>query len=339
MFGFDGLPICLCYFGKRDSTVVHNRYGVLASFGKFSPFSIEIEADSIAQLDTDDEKIVYNEWLMFEHSPYSYRNVKRYLQCRMFYGYNKYPIKFKLLEGETKIDERVLAPSENLQVQKWDFEKTPASLRLEFEGQDSPEIYALALDGKSGVAVDNIPLRGSTGTVFTNSNTAMLSAIYQNLNAKLLILQFGGNAAPGMKENYDFYQRSFYNQLSKLKRIIPGVSIIVVGLADMSQKDKDQYVSLPNVTLIRDALKNAAFKADCAFWDTFEAMGGENSMPSWVFADPPLAEKDFTHFTVKGSQIIAQMFYKALMLEYNDYFNSKIKNDKSAGGNVQLSSK
>ena len=107
----------------------------------------------------------------------------------------------------------------------------------------------------------------------------------------------------------------------------------------MSQKDKDQYVSLPNVTLIRDALKNAAFKADCAFWDTFEAMGGENSMPSWVFADPPLAEKDFTHFTVKGSQIIAQMFYKALMLEYNDYFNSKIKNDKSAGGNVQLSSK
>jgi hypothetical protein len=78
-----------------------------------------------------------------------------------------------------------------------------------------------------------------------------------------------------MRDDYKYYERSFYNQLSKLKRLIPGVSIIVVGIADMSQKDKDQYVSLPNVTLIRDALKKAAFKADCAFWDTYEAMGGE----------------------------------------------------------------
>ncbi|RLD77034.1 MAG: hypothetical protein DRJ07_15315, partial [Bacteroidetes bacterium] len=77
--------------------------------------------------------------------------------------------------------------------------------------------------------------------------------------------------------------------------------------------------SYPNVTLIRDALKKASFKADCAFWDMYEAMGGENSMPSWVFAEPPLAEKDFVHFTVRGSRIIAQMFYRALMLEYNGY--------------------
>ena len=91
--------------------------------------------------------------------------------------------------------------------------------------------------------------------------------------------------------------------------------------------------------MIRNALKNAAFKADCAFWDTYEAMGGENSMPSWVFSDPPLAEKDFTHFTIEGSKIIAQMFYKALMLEYKNYFNLNIKDNKSIVGNVQPSSK
>jgi len=328
-------------FGRRDTTVEHNRYGVLASFGRYAPYFIRNDIDSTVDANTEveDRDLVYKEWLQFEHSPYSYRNVKRYSQCRMFYGYNKYSVNFKLLDGEKKIDERILAPSENLRVEKWKFEKTPGTLRLEFEGKGCPEIYALALDGKSGVAVDNISMRGSTGTVFTNSNTAILSAIYQNLNAKLLILQFGGNAAPGMRDNYDFYEHSFYNQLTKLKRIIPGVSIIVVGIADMSQKDKDQYVSLPNVTLIRDALKNAAFRADCAFWDTFEAMGGKNSMPSWRFSDPPLAEGDFTHFTVKGSKIIAQMFYKALMLEYNDYFDSNIKKNKSSGGNVQFSSK
>jgi lysophospholipase L1-like esterase len=322
-------------FGKRDSAIAHNRYGVLASFGMYTKNKKDSDKDSTEVSEPE----VFNEWLQFEHSPYAYRNVKKYFQCRMFYAYNKFPVKFKLIEGETELRKEILNPSTSLQVKKWNFEKTPGSLRLVFEGKDSPEVYALALDGGKGVAVDNIPLRGSTGIVFTNSDTEMLSAIYQNLNAKLLILQFGGNAAPSMRDDYKYYERSFYNQLSKLKRLIPGVSIIVVGIADMSQKDKDQYVSLPNVTLIRDALKKAAFKADCAFWDTYEAMGGENSMSSWVFNDPPLAEKDFTHFTVQGSKIIAQMFYKALMLEYKNYFNSTIKKNKPEGGNVQLSSK
>jgi hypothetical protein len=51
-------------------------------------------------------------------------------------------------------------------------------------------------------------------------------------------------------------------------------------------------------------------------------MGGKNSMPSWVFANPPLAQKDFTHFNRKGGHIIAQMFYNALMAEYDAYQNN-----------------
>jgi hypothetical protein len=58
----------------------------------------------------------------------------------------------------------------------------------------------------------------------------------------------------------------------------------------------------------------------------YEAMGGENSMPSWVFANPALAKKDFTHFTYRGSEIIAQMFYNSLLYEYNVYNNRKINN-------------
>ena len=198
---------------------------------------------------------------------------------------------------------------------------------MEFKGSDSPDIYALALDGLSGVAVDNIALRGSSGTIFTTTSTKLLASIYRNLNVKLVILQFGGNITPYIKEDYTFYEKSFYSQLVTIKKLIPDVSIIVIGLADMSKKEKDKYVSYPNIEIIRDALKKASFKADCAFWDMYEAMGGNNSMPSWVFSEPPLAEKDFTHFTVQGSRIIAQMFYKALMLEYNNFKKSNTKKE------------
>jgi hypothetical protein len=41
--------------------------------------------------------------------------------------------------------------------------------------------------------------------------------------------------------------------------------------------------------------KKAAFKSGAAFWDMYKAMGGENSMPSWVFAEPAGIER-FVHF-------------------------------------------
>jgi hypothetical protein len=57
-------------------------------------------------------------------------------------------------------------------------------------------------------------------------------------------------------------------------------------------------------------------------------MGGKNSMPSWVFANPPLASSDFVHFNTRGARIIANMFYNSLMYEYNLYKkNTSVENE------------
>jgi hypothetical protein len=124
---------------------------------------------------------------------------------------------------------------------------------------------------------------------------------------------------PNVSDDYTYYENWFYNQLAALKRVNPNMSILVIGVSDMSRKKGDYYESYPNVPLIRDALRNAAFRADCAFWDFYEAMGGENSMPSWVFAEPPLATKDFTHLNHKGARIIGQMLFNSIIYEYNAY--------------------
>ncbi len=323
-YGFS-LPIASSYssgwkrfpgFCRRDPSINHNRYGVLASFGRYANNQTH---DSLAN-----DTVIHREWLRFKHSPYAPNSVKRFSVCKMFYGFNEKPVQVSLLANGSLLNSSTLPPSKSLKIKRWNFATTPSNFELKFEGQGNPEVYALAIDGNSGIALDNIPLRGSSGYIFTNSNTAILQAIYQNLNAKLIIMQFGGNMAIANSEDYAYYEHSFYLQLAKLKRIIPGVSIIVVGVADMSMKEKDRYVSMPSVKLVRNALRNAAFKANCAFWDTFKAMGGENSMPSWVFAKPPLAGKDFVHFTGQGSRIIGQMFYKAIMLEYNNYLKERM---------------
>jgi hypothetical protein len=64
-------------------------------------------------------------------------------------------------------------------------------------------------------------------------------------------------------------------------------------------------------------MKKAAFDNDCAFWDLYTAMGGENSMSSWVSNN--LAAKDFTHFSTSGARYVSEMLYNTIMEEYQMY--------------------
>ncbi len=51
----------------------------------------------------------------------------------------------------------------------------------------------------------------------------------------------------------------------------------------------------------------------------YEVMGGKNSMPKWVNAEPKLAAKDYIHFTPKGAKKIAEEFYSKLIGLYDEY--------------------
>ncbi|MBP7496589.1 MAG: hypothetical protein KA792_02880 [Bacteroidales bacterium] len=199
---------------------------------------------------------------------------------------------------------------------------TGGEFSVNFNAQVLPDIYSLCFDGKNGIFVDNIPMRGSSGLEFTRNDFKLLRTMYDSLNVKLFILQFGVNLVPYIVDSYDYYEYALLNQLRLLKKLKPDAAIIVVGVSDVAIKENEHYVSYPNIIKIRNAQKNAALKAGCLFWDLYEAMGGNNSMPAWVNANPPLANKDFTHFSGRGAKLIAKMLYNALMLEYLDYKKS-----------------
>lgn len=310
-------------YGKRDTIIKHNHYGMLGNFARFTPPNNDTIPDSLKSIISNSDlmlnKLMHYASIDIMQSPYSFKPTKHFKRCRMYYGYNKTDVKIKTYSDGELIDESTLPPSDDYKIKTWNFEKTPQILKFEFEAEDSPDIYGFSLEGYSGINVDNIAMRGSGGLFFTKMDLNMLSRMYKQLNAKLLILQFGGNTVPNIRESYAYYRKAFSRQIRTLKKIAPDITILVIGLADMSKKEGDTYISYPNITLIRNALKQASFENNCAYWDMYEAMGGENSMPSWVFYDPPLAEKDFIHFTPKGARYIAKMFYNTFMYEYNQY--------------------
>ncbi|MBN2484588.1 MAG: hypothetical protein JXB34_01310 [Bacteroidales bacterium] len=297
-------------YGKTDTLIKHKRYGLLASFNSFTPQPCDSSPKN---------RIPEYAWISVQQSPYSYGNTKSFEQCRVFYGYNKQPFTANLIVGGQLADSGTYQPADRLKQIKWSFDSPVSEIKIELKGKHSPELYCIALDGENGVAVDNVAMRGCAGTVFTKMDPGLFSSLVEKLDVKLMILQFGGNIVPNIRSNYSFYERWFYSQLNYIRTYAPQVQIIVIGVSDMSVKKGDTYTTYPNLELVRDALKNATFRANAIYWDMYEAMGGKNSMPSWVFAKPPLASPDFVHFNPKGAQIIANMFYNALMHEYNQY--------------------
>jgi lysophospholipase L1-like esterase len=225
----------------------------------------------------------------------------------------------ELFLGDSLYDADMLPASSTLKTLEWDFDTTEEDMTLRFTGAASPEFYGIALDGNSGLAVDNIPLRGCSGPFLTRMDKDLLADMYGELNVGLFILQFGGNMVPAVIENFRGYENWFVNQVSLIKETCPDAAILIIGVADMSLRENNRFITNPNVEKVRAALKNAARRSGVAYWDMYRAMGGRNSMPSWVNATPSLAAGDYVHFNPLGARTIAQMFYNAFILEYEQF--------------------
>ena len=298
-------------FGIRGGKINHRRYGVLANFTRFTP----------APDTTQPPGEIVESWLRLHKSKVAYRKSQSYKHLKLFYGNNTRPVLTKMLADGQFLGIDTLYAGDGLRTKVWDFQKAPEELTLFFRGRDSPEFYAISLEDDHGIMVDNIALRGGSGTNFTSMDATLLKKTYDELNVKAFFLQFGGNAIPYLDSlpEVEEYRKAFKRQIDFLKRLVPGATVIVIGPADMSVKEKTEFVTAPFVEEVRDAVKSAAFESGAAFYDMYEVMGGKNSMPAWVEATPSLAGPDYIHFTPRGAKKIAELFMASLMEDYEEY--------------------
>lgn len=197
----------------------------------------------------------------------------------------------------------------------------PDSTNVRFNTWGSADIYGFQLDDSLGVSLDNIPMRGCSGTVFTNISSAQLKEYIRSDNVRMIILQFGGNSMPYRKtaKSISEYKTSLQKQIRHLKGIAPDAFILFIGPSDMSTSVKGKMQTYPHLPMMVDSLKAAALECGAAYWDMYQAMGGENSMVQWVKARPQLAGSDYVHFTPRGAEAVGNMLLESMMLYYDYY--------------------
>ncbi len=304
-------------YGKVDSLVEYQRYGVMGAFSRFAPLT----SDSIPFRDS----IIYNAELTISKSNIAYNRVKEYKRIRIFFGNAKRQVDFDLAANGEKIYSGILRPNIDYGMFSYNLPNSTNEISISFSGWDSPDIYGIELGDTSGITVDNIALRGSSGTIFTKADFAHSAKMYADLKPNLFILQFGGNVMPYIKDQkaIDRYGRWFTSQIKRIKQLCPNAAVLVIGPSDMSTKEKDKFVTYEYLPAVVEVLRQAALSTGSGYWDMYSAMGGHNSMPSWVNAEPELARPDYTHFSARGARLVASMFYNALILEYNNYLKEE----------------
>ena len=183
------------------------------------------------------------------------------------------------------------------------------------------DIYGIMLDGKSGVAMDNIPMRGCSGTMFTSIDRKSFAPFFKQQNVGLIILQYGGNSVPYLKgpKSISTYADQVRKQIALFRRVAPKARILFIGPSDMATSIGGRMQTYPHLAEVIDSLRTAVNGEGAAYWDMQGAMGGNGSMVQWVKARPALAGTDYIHFTPRGAEQISQILYDTFLLYYKFY--------------------
>lgn len=302
-------------FGRKDTNIKHSMYGIRGVLCRYTA----PQGDTLASDTT-------SAWLEFRPSNRAYRSARSFHQMRLHYRAWEAAVKLEVFVNDTLFTSEVLSKNDREKVRAWSFTSTPKKIRMVFTGKISPDIYGISLEGNSGVVVDNIPMRGASGVIFTRMTPGHLGREYALEPIDLIIYQYGGNTVPYIsdEEQVRRYARNVQRQIQFFKRTCPEATILMIGPSDMSQKSGTAYETYEAVPWVRDAFREVALEEQVLFWDIYGAMGGFNSMPQWVEADPPLAGPDYVHFTPRGAREIGSWLVNALQREiYPEFMESE----------------
>ena len=192
------------------------------------------------------------------------------------------------------------------------------SVKITATMSDQAYFYGVSLENGNGVYVDNFPWRGNTGLGFTKIPESYMNQFNKLLNYKLIILSFGANEAGFGSQDNTWYANQLIKVINNLKKAFPQTSILVIGVGDKSIKKGTRFVTDPTIPVLIKVQQQIVEKTGVAFWNLFDAMGGYNSMESWVAANPPLALMDYTHPSWQGAAKIGDMIAQAIIKAYNN---------------------
>ena len=170
-----------------------------------------------------------------------------------------------------------------------------------------------------GVVYDALGLVGARADRLLDANPRHMSLQIAHRDPHLLVLGFGGNEA-GDWLDAPRYEHDLNKVIKLMRAGKPNMSCLLFGPLDQGQRNaRGDIVTLRTLPTIIEVQRRVAVAQGCAFFDAFQAMGGEGSVGRWYRARPRLFSPDFRHATPEGYAQIGKQYYEALLKGFAEY--------------------
>jgi lysophospholipase L1-like esterase len=192
--------------------------------------------------------------------------------------------------------------------------------KLEISAEGKVRLFGVDLENTSGVVVDNLGIVSVNVKSFRANNAPHFANELSHRNADLVMIMIGANEAqwlgPGDKDTKE-YQANYEAALKPIRAARPDGSCLVVSPTDQAEAKDGRYPSRPVMPILVEAQRKAAHAQGCAFYSTYEWMGGKGSASSWYRKG--LVGSDFQHLSRKGANKLADALYDALAAGFKRY--------------------
>jgi lysophospholipase L1-like esterase len=206
--------------------------------------------------------------------------------------------------------------------------KAPRSGENTFEVKStggSVELFGAVLENDGpGVVYDSLGVNGAyAGLLVSAMNETHWAEQLRHRNPSLVVINYGTNesqyASPDQMQRYE---KDLREVIRRVRVALPNVAILVVSPMDRGKRAPGgKIITMPSIPMIVEMQRRVALEENCAFFNTFQAMGGDGTMAKWAAGKGKnhLVGGDLTHPTAEGAEIVGSLIYEAINDGYTKY--------------------
>lgn len=192
--------------------------------------------------------------------------------------------------------------------------------RFEVRARGKTRLFGITLENKSGAIVDNFGIVSVNVRSYETADSAHWTTQLAHRGADLVMIMIGANEAHwlGPHDNATKeYQGRYEKLLAPIRNGRPEATCLVISPSDQAEARGSSYASKAIIPVLVEAQRKAAHAQGCAFFSTYDWMGGKGSAAKW-FRKHRLSG-DFTHLTKAGANKLSDAVFDALVTGANRY--------------------
>ena len=175
-------------------------------------------------------------------------------------------------------------------------------------------LFGITLDKLGpGVAYDSLGLNGAS--------TIVLSRVFRrshwieqlrHRHPELVIINYGTNESGYLSWIDHQYESELRTAIGRIREALPESSILLVSPMDRGERQGGTIVTVEGIKHIVALQERIARDTGCAFFNTYQAMGGELTMRHWYEDEPRMVAADLIHPSPRGARLVSDAFVSEL---------------------------